>query len=410
MNSFEFSSTGRKSHQKGIAILAIAVILLLVSTLLVFAVGKSSINEQRVVGTDLRVKDIYAAALAGLEMGHNWLDDTNNVFLSADTDGDGDIDANDDPLILNQAVGDDTFGNTVTVSLRSLTPLDAYPLVVEVISTAMMNNDTHVTKTVSAKYSITTPVGGGSALNGPPLIVEECVLNTGGTGSVWPNPDGYSIGTINGEPADPGCIDSDGLDLNGGTVAEIDDTFQSAFVTLFGPGYTEDDLIADAANNDHIIYVDDNDGGDWVSVNNWQTDLCTTSLPTTGNNSAQCATPGTPGTTYILYFDSSADCPALNAGVTIYGIVFYETGVDTNGDGVISGAEVTCTNTGWGSGDVYGNVVFSGDMDQLTGNGDIYYLDGNCDGDCTVWELYDTTRQAQQIPGTFKDFGDWSAY
>ena len=60
------------SLQKGVAILAITILLLLVATLGTLMVGRVGLFEQKMVGTDVRSKEVYSAAIGGLEYGVNW--------------------------------------------------------------------------------------------------------------------------------------------------------------------------------------------------------------------------------------------------------------------------------------------------------------------------------------------------
>src|SRR5690606_538495 len=62
-----------QARESGVAILAITIILLLVATIGTMMVGRVGLFEQKLTGTDVRSKEVYAAATKGLEYGVMWV-------------------------------------------------------------------------------------------------------------------------------------------------------------------------------------------------------------------------------------------------------------------------------------------------------------------------------------------------
>ncbi len=86
---------------------------------------------------------------------------------------------------------------------------------------------------------------------------------------------------------------------------------------------------------DTLTYQAQRDVYDW-NGNNWHQDLGTADEPV------------------ILFFDEAIDCPTINAGTVIHGIVYYE--------------KEHCDNTGWGGGTIYGTFAKAGDMTGFNAN------------------------------------------
>jgi len=215
-------NTKRKSlylpvAEQGAAILIVTILILLVATIGTLMVGRVGVVEQKAVGSDTRNKEVYSAAVGGLEFGVNWIQSngTNGSnFMNlvwTDTDGDNIVEAGDtaSPAAMgNTVLNTGTYAHNITY--RLMTNLDhieresgdedgdgdseeiknILPVVIRVESTASQTADTQVSKTASVDIM----VGGEEFLSGigspnigefegPPLIVEGCV-----TGSITGTP------------------------------------------------------------------------------------------------------------------------------------------------------------------------------------------------------------------------------
>src|SRR5690606_24786079 len=112
------------SLQKGVAILAITILLLLVATLGTLMVGRVGLFEQKMVGTDVRSKEVYSAAIGGLEYGVNWFNEDNVLDLAwSDDDGYGISCAGDtatpDPAMPDTDINDDSYAHSITYTLMN---------------------------------------------------------------------------------------------------------------------------------------------------------------------------------------------------------------------------------------------------------------------------------------------------
>src|SRR5690606_25145980 len=188
------------SLQKGVAILAITILLLLVATLGTLMVGRVGLFEQKMVGTDVRSKEVYSAAIGGLEYGVNWFNEDNVLDLPwTDADGDGISCAGDtatpDPAMPDTDLNADSYAHTITYTLMNC--LDQSPVIVRVSSLAVATADSHVQKTVSVEKMLgvesISPFGGTvadedpSVFQGPPVMVEGCMSGVTGTPDIYPH-------------------------------------------------------------------------------------------------------------------------------------------------------------------------------------------------------------------------------
>lgn len=389
MNTHRYSRL--PGRQRGLALVVITLALLLVATLGSLAVGRVGVTEQQIAGSDQRQKQIYGVAARGLERGlelfrANWRDvvfeDSNgDGFFSKDDaaeciDPDGDEDCTTGsitslPLVLTAPGTGGAEGFTVTVNYILLSDISApdMPGLVRVSALAQAISDTHVTKTISQDVVLdTTPpfsdvyTGGDPfELNAPPLVVEGCISGVTGTPDIHPATAGQpAIATTAGSAASS-CIDPGHFDLHGGTIEESSPSGSLA-QTLFGvePAALEGLMRQLEKNQPASVYVVDDDEenypGEQVNyqltggggTTTWKTDIGTAAAPV------------------ILFFTKDVSCPKLNGGVQIHGLVYYDS--------------ESCSNPGWGGGDVYGTVAASGNPHGFNANSDLVYTALNFGG------------------------------
>ncbi|HAD07999.1 MAG TPA: hypothetical protein DCF62_00825, partial [Porticoccaceae bacterium] len=376
-----------KGFQSGAATLLITLILVVIGGLSALVLNKAVFNEQKLSGNDIRNKEVYAASSGALEFGVDWLQEayldlTASIPWDNVVDGVGQQGATaSPPAFVSQGevspAGDSTIGKgvdtyTPSVTYTLLTDEDANPAFVEITATATAVNDSHITKTLRVIYLLSS-VGTASLVDGPPLLVEDCIPN----GAVTGTPDIYNqdiaIGTING---DASCIDQGHFDLSNdhpgaiGTMTTPGTIFQS----LFG-GLTEEGLaLLSSFKPDTFIYVDSNYLGSAAQTtyhpgwngNTWHDNV---GSPEGGALPDQV----------VLYFDSSVGCPPINGSTIIYGLVYYET---TN-----------CPSPGWGGGIVYGTTAFEGDLNKFNANAELHDLTLDDFGDTE-----DSYRIASALP------------
>jgi len=364
---FKFTRfTSRPRRERGMATLLATTLLLVVSILGALAVSRAAFFEQKIAGSDLRNKEVYASAISGLDYAVRWMLDGDEVW-------DDGAAAPDDLADTQQGV--DEYEHELSYTL--LTPAGVVPAVVEVTSTATATGDTQVTKTVKVKViksSLLTP----SIITGPPLLVEDCADGVVGTPDIHPG-DGLSIGTVTGTESciHPGFFDA--FDDNGDpitvAVGEVADAGVDLHDTVFGPLRESDVQRLAQLFPTAFFYVHSGNADTYLSGGNWHMSVGSDSTDASGNYNDQV----------VIYFDSSVNCPRFNGGVVIYGLVYYE--------------QADCELHGGGAADVYGTVAVSGDLTKFNANTDL--IKRNLDsfsGDDSPYELISV------VPGSFIDY------
>ena len=359
------------TRQRGMATLLVTIVLVVVTTLGALAVSRSTFFERQMVGTDIRNKEVYAAATSGLDVAVDWLG--HNQECWADESEAGEIcepeDMVGDALDLELGQGNETYDHVLSYEL--LTDFDAEgPTVIKVISTATAQNDSQITKTVEAKV-IQSNLLRASFIDEdepapPPLVVEHCIDPAGAPSGpkIYIDDEPIAIGTT--EPIAIGttagdskytCLDEgsiralktqDGatvpmtrVDDNGNTVPSVpkgrlEHAPIALWTAIFGAQMTEavlSDMSSHEGFEQTVIYVD-------------------AAYATNGHYAFNGTTWGTSvgdaDNQVILYFDSSVGCPAIDGATVIHGLVYYET-------------EGCDKNQTWGGGTIHGVLAFEGD-------------------------------------------------
>ncbi|MBL4707195.1 MAG: hypothetical protein JKY48_01975 [Flavobacteriales bacterium] len=369
--------------QTGMATLMVTLILLIVSTLSALAVSRSAFFERKITGSDVRNKEVYAAAIAGLEYGTKWLEGHEEVWDIGTTGGTATPDA-----LANTDQGADAYAHTITYTL--LSDLDAAPTVIEVSSLATAVGDSQVQKTVKM-IVLQSALLTRSIIDGPPLLVENCIPSganiVGGTPNLVPaTPTSAAIGTTAG---DTSCLDEGHFDvfpdenLTNGT--QLDPIVKTStendvglWASVFGSLLESDIISMSIADPARVIYVDGNYANDGYYTgytgSTWHDDV-----------GSDHQTDGKYDDQVILYFDSSSNCPTINGGTVIHGLVYFET------EG--------CTSNGWGGGTVYGTVAISGDLNKFNSNATL--IDRDLD---TFDDRNGFLMVISSVPGSWVDF------
>lgn len=407
------------TSETGVAILAITIILLLVATIGTMMVGRVGLFEQKLTGTDVRSKEVYAAATKGLEYGVMWIrknKDAPSIVFS------------DLPPLDPTVMGADTYDHDIQYFLRADAEGEyGRPVVIEVVSTATAQQDSHVSKTLRVDVMLgSRPLfwkgdpEEANVLDGPPIMIEGCTTSGAVTGSpnvVYNYGVGVAIGTtagttggvamedcidaadidvhldlcdINNDP--DSCSNSDAISAGEALAAGVEfrdalDVPQSLWATVFGSSTTFADLKAmEKMYPENVLIVDTSyphyDGQPSWNGNTWHDNTGTAAEPV------------------ILYFDASVGCPPINGNTTVHGLVYY--------------AKTDCGNQGWGGGTVFGTVAKSGDLQKFNANAtivstslDFSYLgdegDGG-DGDSDIEFPGLGPRSFSEVPGSWRDF------
>ncbi|MBQ0721332.1 MAG: hypothetical protein KBT88_14190 [Gammaproteobacteria bacterium] len=369
----------RVKQQRGAVALVITLILVVVASLSSLVVNKSAINEQKRSGINLRNKEVYAAANGALEYGiaqiEIWYTDGDDATpdwagvadelvdpnaLAGDTatsiyDPDGD-DAAD---TLAQGIDDfGLLGGGITYTL--LTDESAEPAIIEVSVTVAGQAESHVTKTLNVRVA-RTKLGTPSAFQGPALIVEDCIA----AGAILGTPDiqayDVAIASITGDSDDTTCIDPGNFSFPASDQIAEEIVSDSLFEAMFGT-VANDQAIQDMALESADVYF-------VTDTSPWSANAGDSTHPV------------------ILYFDETSECPSINGGAIIYGLVYY----DTPAGG--------CANPGTGNAKIFGTMAFEGDLKKFNANIEITQTAfGGGPGDPI------TVSYITPLPGSWRDF------
>ncbi|MEO1932557.1 MAG: hypothetical protein ABGX41_11775, partial [Pseudohongiella sp.] len=397
------------------------------------------IMEQKMTGNDLRAREAQEAAEAGLEYGIAWA--SKNYIM-------GDVltctTANEPDCPVHSPVSgfstSETYSYTliftkVTVTICSdpiyTTELACVgigetwesTLLVRVQSTSQGNAD----KNISAKAETfikqdSFDLFDSGATMPPPWVVAGCIESPTGHPDIYVL-DSSSVSIISGSSDSLStCLPEGNL-----TITEWDDTDENGIkdntesgavvspfensignfncggaincswdhafdmplaeakqlATTAGHVYDASTLIPCGASSSPSIYL--------INDDNPQN-----SADITGNCSAanlagvDDATIGVPGEPILLIVPASANCPKFNGGITIYGIIYYE-------------STTACASNGWGGATVYGSVIWEGDVERPNSNPDFIEVDYGS-GDTLNNSFHTTINDAARLPGTWKDF------
>src|SRR5690606_33468469 len=208
-----------QARESGVAILAITIILLLVATIGTMMVGRVGLFEQKLTGTDVRSKEVYAAANRGLEYGVLWLKKNKDAPS---------INFEDLPPLDSTVMGVDTYDHDIEYFVKADAEGEyGRPVVIRVLSKATAQQDSHVSKTVYVDVMLgsrplfwTGDPEEANVLDGPPIMIEGCTTPGAVTGSpnvVYNYGEGVAIGTTAGTAngvAMEDCIDAADIDVH----------------------------------------------------------------------------------------------------------------------------------------------------------------------------------------------------
>ena len=435
------------SAQKGVAILAITIILLLVATIGTLAIGRVGLQEQKIAGADVRSKEVYTAAQGGLDFAIDWFERNWNLLDFDQTNSEGRLyatlpdsayselpDGN-----LSDLRADDYTHEIHFVAMTDLEPAnESMPVIVQVHSIATASSDDHITKTVKKDiflgktnpFSASSGGGGFGILDSPPIVVEGCFTEGAITGTPdisLPFPGGVGMGStmggashtvdecFNADPSDPDSMDQhinlcnvddypDGCPPSGNpdnvspaqALAAGDEFRQllspaSLWNTIFGDLEQDYGLYRmEKRMPERVFFVNSNSIDGDGPYPRYQ-------VQPGWNGSQWHADVGSASEPVVLYFDDSVGCPSINGGTTIYGIVYYE--------------EDDCGNQGWGGGTIYGTLAKAGDLQKLNANTSLINsaMDfsggvGTGTGTSTSINLGISNEQFSEVFGTWRDY------
>lgn len=384
-------------HQRGVLTLAISIVILMLSTLVTFTVSKAILMEQKITNNEMRAKQAFEAAEAGMLAAVSYIQNDPDVNVDGvvdpvfDTNADGLGDSN------STTIGTGSVTVTTTALSSDLTAIT--------IEAQGFSDDRSATRTITQNMVTINPLP-----NAPenPVIARGGVI-VGGSATVH-NPEGHStiwsgndidLGSNNSTstevpdvsdiPSYPGCMDVPmtcalvdasnrniaGVDIieNDSSLGSLTDdqfftnffglppaTYRSSMVTIdSAPADVEAD--ADTATHE-VIWVEGDASINGITVG------CAVSVSGSGVCSAANTKPS------IIIINGDLD---LGGTPQFYGILY-----------------VTGNVTGTGNTTVYGAMVIGGSS-STTGSLDIWYSS----------EVLANTSKAgasASSAGTWKDF------
>lgn len=118
----------------------------------VLTVAGMSQLEQRILGNNIRTREVYSAAVGALEYGISWLEQGSTSLDWSDDDNDGVSESGDTAIkeLTTVSLSVDSYSRRLTFTLRTdANPtIDSMPRVIELAATASAQADSHVVKTV----------------------------------------------------------------------------------------------------------------------------------------------------------------------------------------------------------------------------------------------------------------------
>lgn len=343
------TSVRSASSQRGALTLLLGLLLLMGSTILTLSSVRVGIMEQRIANNERRGMEAQQAAQAGLEYALAMLGQGN------------------DPKGSGPSMNSNGHGNDFTYNITIET--DDKPGCTEVTSLAEAGSDPSIHAVAIECFQLRRLLSRNFASDRPPLVVDGCLSGVTGTPKIYPAECDYGEDCERISLASSAlmtCLNDGHLDLEPG------DMRASAFESGDSWNYTfqiSKDEFQERANSTG------NTQFHWVTVapngNNWKEPL------------------GSPEVPAYLVFAKSAGC--VNVKANIYGIVYFEH----------DNAKAPCDANGWGNIEVYGSVVFAGDLIKLNANTEFHDWTGTGGGEL---DDLDPVLSASRIPGSWRDW------
>lgn len=411
---------GSASRQRGSATLFVAVMLVILVTLSGLYALRSVLFEQKDSSNHYWVTQAQEAAQSGVEHAVAWLDQAYAGGVPTTFDGPVWGAATDTcPASHTGAHFQckkllDTTGQTDAANV-----IDQHSVLVHLVRDITKPNLALILSTATesenrsvgvAQQVVYIPFGQGGGTPAP-LLVNGCIAGTTGTpdicpdqGSGSPCPTGAATGAagtsivslllrdMNGDnqinEADRTlCLATGHLDLHGGGIVSPESqpatatcNASAAWTTLFGD--ISKTMVQEWSNKQAA------------------TGLSQTTTPKRTAYWIDSTAPfhdslGSADEPVIVVFSNAActpNCPAINGGPSIYGIVYLDTGCDSS------------RANGWGGGNVYGTVAFESGMTNLNANTLIAFNPRAIGAQPPPLPPGADATRVQRLPGSWKDW------
>lgn len=394
------ASLSAQSRQRGAAVLAFAVFLVFVVSLLVISSSRSLVFAQKASGNQYWAVQAHEAAQAGLEETLAWLNSvpppasqpTNCSTLTpwagscwgadATTSSGTDQCLSSSSGTCSNRTVTTANGFTATVTFhRDSVPLSKLNFV-EIVSQAVANSDSSITATVRQVVYLSPFTGNAGAASNAPILMQGCITQVTGTPDICPEnasggspctassgTAGVAIATLSTQSASS-CLQTGNFDLHGGG-AQTGVAGNSVWDALF-PNMSKGQLQA-------LSQLQANAG------------LTRTSTP---KRTVYYYTPGTfanddhgsPSEPVIVIVECGGNCPKINGGTDIYGMLYFDEGDSMQG---------------WGNTTIHGVFGVEGDIEKFTANTEFHY---NGALDFAMSPAAPGAGVVPRIPGSWQDY------
>ena len=392
-----------QKFQKGVATLFITLILSIISLLAVLSVSQTGVLDQKNSANDLRSKEAFQAAEAGLDFGISWAK-SNDLDLSLNeslTCSEGDAlpcPSGSWPTIeSSNSTSSETYNFNITYIQGAET--------LKVRSVALAVSDTTITSSVEAHVKQSRMSLGD--VNPPTLVSAGCI-----TQAPTGNPSMFLLSSSNDaivNASDCSAYDQQGH-IGVKTWSDDDNDFVKDGTEEGSAAPFTEGLFTCGATNCSWDAFFDLSLSDAKSVSSSFTTIpcgAPTASPsiyqinnsgpinsgdltgTCSANGVDNSTIGAPASPVVLIVPSAYGCPKFNGGVTIYGIVYYE-------------STTACNSNGWGGATVYGSVMWEGDVKKPNANTQFIEVDyDDLGGMNSAFNM--SVDDAVRLPGTWRD-------
>ena len=334
-------------RERGVATLAISVILLLSLTVMALTMTQSGVIQQKISGNDYRAKEAHNAAEAGMQYLIGWLSAHQSSLVTTGTHcvtpPTAGLASGTDTYTLNDASGNSKLCYTVAMLNSS-----GAAQVIKLTSTARASNDpsNSISATVTQIVSNTPGINSKITITAPPLVITGCtdsiegnpVINTSNiaimtmqaSGKMYNNHACIQLGHLNENCQPNAQTPSSGCNLNyyRATPGETVWHYYFGNITQSLMQSLADAQATLPATQRTIYYITDSSP--------WHQSLGSADNPV------------------IMIFSAAAGCPKINGNPTIYGVIYY--------------ASNSCDTNGWGGATVYGSVGIEGNLNKLNAN------------------------------------------
>jgi|GEM_PF-1925335 hypothetical protein len=318
------------SHQRGVATLMTAIVLLALMSLVAITLNRSGVMEHRMAASSLHKWEAQATVEGALSWFAAWMD--KNTLTAGNWTGTG-AQTYTGPPVPPSAVYASGATYAPSLQLTRTSIGSSYFKVTASVSTA------DAAASMSAVF-----FNGGSFVpdfsSAAPMVNNGCLSQVAGSPDAYPNNVNGTLVSYGSTLVPSSCVDTGHLDLHGGTVASV---------SL--PNATGDADIWE-------YYMGSRSLADFVAV------ASTSGVPGSryyylnGANNWGGGTYGSASAPAVLVMHSGCGGKP-SGGTTVYGLVLYLT-------------TSNCQINGWNNFTLYGSLAFNGDVEELNSDVQLY--------------------------------------